>query len=118
MPRARAWADEAAARDRTGRTLGWAGAGALLTGLIVGTALITSDVNSERRVLAGFGIGIGGLIGGTSLLIGGAVARGRADAGAIDAVNLYNDERGSCAPHTAAGDASRASAAAPVVAPR
>lgn len=121
VPRARAWADEAVARDRTGRTLVWIGAGALLTGVIAGTALIVSDPHSNPRVFAGLGLAFGGLFGGEGVWVGGSLKRGRADAGAIDAVNLYNDERASCAPHPeapAAGDASRASSAEPVAAPR
>jgi len=98
VPRARAWAEEAAHRDRAGRTQTWIGAGALVTGLVVGGLLISSDPNNADRVLGGLGAVLAGALGGAILLGHGSVLRGRADAGAIDAVNLYNDERAGCTP--------------------
>lgn len=96
VPRARAWAATAASRDRTGSVLSWTGIATMVGGVVAGSALLFSDTSNTDQVLLGGGVMIGGLIAGTPLLLGGMTTRVRADASAIDAVNLYNDERASC----------------------
>lgn len=96
VPRARTWADDAASGDRTGAVLTWTGLAAMLGSLVAGGVVLFSDTDNTDQVLLGAGIMIGGTIAGGTLLATGVVKRARADATAIDAVNVYNDERASC----------------------
>lgn len=98
VPRARDWADTAASRDHTGRTLIWSGVGTMIAGVVGGGALILSDTGNSSRVLLGGSIALGSLAAGLAISLGGISLRSRADATAIDAINLYNDERASCTP--------------------
>ena len=97
VPRARDWAAWAAERDRTGKILTWSGLATIVGGVIAGGAVIFSGHDHDRRDLVGAGIALGGLVTGLTIAIAGGVTRSHADAAAIDAVNLYNDERARCA---------------------
>jgi hypothetical protein len=97
VPRARSWAESAASGDRTGSVLSWTGIAIMVGSLAAGTVLIFQDTNNTDQLLLGGGVLLGGVITGGSLAVTGLVKRARADAEAIDAVNLYNDERTSCA---------------------
>jgi len=96
VPRARSWAESAASGDRTGSVLSWSGIAVMLGGLVAGSVLIFRDTSNTDQVLLGGGVLLGGTIVGGSLAVTGLVKRARADATAIDAVNLYNDERAGC----------------------
>jgi hypothetical protein len=98
VPRAREWADSAASGDRTGSVLSWTGLAVLAGGVVAGSVLLFSDLNNTDQSLLGAGIMLGGAVTGGTLAVTGLITRARADAHAIDAVNLYNDERASCAP--------------------
>jgi len=96
VPRARDWAESAASGDRTGSILGYTGIAAMLGGIAAGTALIFQDTSNTDQLLLGTGVMLGSVIVGGTLAVTGVIKRARADATAIDAVNLYNDERASC----------------------
>jgi hypothetical protein len=96
VPRARDTAESAASRDRTGKIVSWTGVAILTVGAVAGTALVFRDTSNTDSVLAGLGAIGGGLVIGLPTFIGGFYTRARADTTAIDAVNIYNDERGSC----------------------
>ena len=97
VPRARDWAAWAAERDRTGKILTWSGLGTIVGSVIAGGVVIFSGHDHDRSDLVGAGIALGGLVTGLTIAIAGGVTRSHADAAAIDAVNLYNDERARCA---------------------
>ena len=97
VPRAKEYAESAASRDRTGSLMTWGGLAVLAGGVIAGSVLILSDTSNTDQMLAGAGVMLGGVVIGGPTALGGIVTRYRADASAIDAVNVYNDERrGSC----------------------
>jgi hypothetical protein len=96
VPRAREWAESAASGDRAGSALAWTGVAAMIGGLVAGSVLIFRDTSNTDQILLGGGVLLGGTIVGGSLAVTGLVKRARADATAIDAVNLYNDERAGC----------------------
>jgi len=96
VPRAREWADSAASGDRTGAVLSYTGLAVMLGALAAGTVLIFQDTSNTDQLLLGGGVLLGGVITGGSLAVTGVIKRARADASAIDAVNLYNDERATC----------------------
>ena len=97
VPRARDWAAWAAERDHTGKILIWSGLATIVASLVAGSIVIVSGHGHDRSDLIGAGIALGGLVTGSTIAIAGGVTRSHADAAAIDAVNLYNDERASCA---------------------
>jgi hypothetical protein len=96
VPRAREAADSAVSRDRRGKILTWSGVAVMLAGLATGAALVFHDTSNTDDVLLGGGVMIGGLLGGVVPVLTGMVSRARADTNAIDAVNIYNDERATC----------------------
>lgn len=99
VPQARAWAETAASRDRIGTALLWSGIGAIATGLAIGITLVLAHPHDNGPLVVGGIAALGGIVGGMPLALTGSVMRDRADATAIDAVNLYNDERAGCAAH-------------------
>jgi hypothetical protein len=96
VPRARAWAESAASRDGTGKLLTWTGFSIMMGSLVAGSVLVFRDVSNTDDMLLGVGVMGGGLLVGLPIGGGGLVMRARADTTAIDAVNVYNDERGAC----------------------
>ena len=96
VPRARAWAESAASRDRTGKLLTWTGFSLMIGSLVAGSVLVFRDLDNTDDMLLGVGVMGGGLLVGLPIGGGGLVMRARADTTAIDAVNVYNDERASC----------------------
>jgi hypothetical protein len=99
VPRARDWADTAASRDRSGAVLGWTGVGIMLAGIAAGATLLLQDTSNTDQILLGGGVMIGGVAVGTPFALTGVVRRAQAQATAIDAVNVYNDERAVCTSH-------------------
>lgn len=98
VPGARAQADSAASRAHTGKIVSWSGIGVMVAGLVAGTAIAFQDTSDIGQILLGLGVMGGGVLVGVPMAAGGAFMRARADTTAIDAVNLYNDERGACRP--------------------
>jgi hypothetical protein len=92
VPQAQEWADSADSRDGWGKFLLWSGVVVMLAGVGVGTALVVDDFDDTDQVITGLGIMGGGLLFGLVTVPTGAVMRAKAEAQAIDAVNLYNDE--------------------------
>ena len=98
VPRARDLASSAASRDRRGKVLTWSGVAVMVAGLVVGGAVMFQDTGNVDQVLLGGGVMITGLLVGVVPVTTGLVTRARADTNAIDAVNIYNDERTTCRP--------------------
>ena len=96
VPRAHEMASSAASRDHRGKVLTWSGIGVMVAGLVVGGAVMFHDTSNVDGVLLGGGVMIGGLLVGLIPTATGLVMRARADTNAIDAVNIYNDERATC----------------------
>ena len=97
VPRARAWASSASSRDGTGRIVMYTGLLVMLAGVAAGSYLALEDTDNTDQMLAGLGVMGGGLVFGLATVPTGAYLRASADTRAIDAVNVYNDERGGCA---------------------
>jgi hypothetical protein len=93
VPQAREWVDSADSRDGWGKLLLWGGMVVMLAGVGVGTALVVDDFDDTDQVVTGLALMGGGLVFGGVTIPTGAVLRAKAEAQAIDAVNLYNDER-------------------------
>jgi len=96
VPAAHLHAERAAANDAAGRTYFWTGNAIMIAGVIAATASIASNPHDDTHIGVGlFSAGVGFLVGGP-LSLWGFDTRARADMTAIDAVNVFNDERASC----------------------
>jgi hypothetical protein len=96
VPAARIHAERAAANDSTGRTSYWTGTAIVIAGYVAGAVAIALDPHDDQHVGIGLAsAGVGGLVG-LPLVFWGIDTRARADMTAIDAVNVFNDERASC----------------------
>jgi len=96
VPRARDQAETAQSRKRRGKVLVWSGIGLMVAAAVAGSVLIYKD----RHNLDDIGLGLltltGGLSGGLTMTLTGSFMRSRADVTAIDAVNMFNDDRATC----------------------
>ena len=96
VPAARIHAERAASNDSAGRTYFWTGNAIMIAGVVAATAVIADDSHDSTHLGIGlFSAGVGFLVG-LPLGIWGMDTRARADMTAIDAVNVFNDERASC----------------------
>jgi hypothetical protein len=98
VPVAGIQAERAASRDYAGRTYFWTGNAIMIAGVVAATALIATDPHDIDHVGIGLGSAALGFLVGLPLGLWGMDARARADMTAIDAVNLFNDERLTCRP--------------------
>jgi hypothetical protein len=96
VPVARIHAERAAANDRAGRTYFWTGNAIMIAGVVAATASIAADPNDDAHIgIALASAGVGFLVG-IPLGLWGMDTRARADMTAIDAVNIFNDDRATC----------------------
>lgn len=96
VPAARIHGERAAANDSAGRTYYWTGTAIIIAGYVAAAAIIAADPHDFDHAIIGLAsAGVGGLVG-LPLVLWGVDARARADMTAIDAVNVFNDERASC----------------------
>ena len=96
VPVARIEGERAAERDGAGRTYFWTGNAVMIASVVAATAIIAANPHDADHVAIGFG-GVGaGIVVGLPLVQWGIDARARADMTAIDAVNIFNDERATC----------------------
>ncbi|HSS02607.1 MAG TPA: hypothetical protein VLM79_36350 [Kofleriaceae bacterium] len=96
VPAARIHAERAADRDSAGRSYFWTGTAILIAGYAAAAAFIATDPHDVDHALLGLAsAGVGGLVG-LPLVLWGSDTRARANMTAIDAVNVFNDERASC----------------------
>jgi len=96
VPVARLQAERAASRSHAGRTYEWTGISLIIAGVVVGSAILFKGPRNEEQAVTALAAAGGGLIIGTSLAVTGTTMRLRADMTAIDAVNLFNDDRATC----------------------
>jgi hypothetical protein len=96
VPAARIHAERAAANDTAGRTYFWTGNAIMIAGAVAATATIAANPHDDTHIGVGlFSASVGFLVG-LPLSLWGLDTRNRADMTAIDAVNVFNDERASC----------------------
>jgi hypothetical protein len=96
VPVARIQAERAASRDDAGRTYFWTGNAIMIAGVVAATALIASDPHDIDHVGLGLASATLGFLVGLPLGLWGMDTRARADMTAIDAVNIFNDDRATC----------------------
>jgi hypothetical protein len=96
VPAARIHAERAATRDSAGRTYYWTGTAIIIAGYLAGAAVIAANPHDDEHVGIGLASAAVGSIVGLPLVFWGFDTRARADMTAIDAVNVFNDERASC----------------------
>jgi len=96
VPAARLHAERAVANDSAGRTYFWTGNAILIAGYVAAAVIIAANPHDDQHIGIGLAsAGVGSLVG-LPLVLWGIDTRTRADMTAIDAVNVFNDERASC----------------------
>jgi hypothetical protein len=96
VPVARLHAERAAARDSAGRAYFWTGNALMIAGVVAATAIIAADRHDDTHIGIGLFSATLGFAVGLPLGVWGMDTRDRADMTAIDAVNIFNDDRGTC----------------------
>jgi hypothetical protein len=96
VPVARIHAERAAANDSAGRTYFWTGNAVMIAGAVTAIAVIAAAPHDTDHVWIGLAAAsVAGLVG-LPLGLWGMDTRARADMTAIDAVNIFNDDRATC----------------------